>query len=128
MQRRFIPYNPSLKVFARKLRNQSTQGEILLWNRLKSNQFDGYDFHRQKPLLNYIVDFYCKELNLVIELDGLYHHCNEVYEADLQREQELNKYNLTIIRFSEHEAKHDIENVIRAIETYICNFEINASR
>jgi len=70
MPRKIIPYQPYLKELARKLRNDSTLGEALLWNELKNKQMYGYDFHRQKPLLNYIADFYCNELNLVIEIDG----------------------------------------------------------
>jgi very-short-patch-repair endonuclease len=57
MQRKIIPYQPYLKELARKLRNDSTLGEVLLWNEIKNKQFHGYDFHRQKPLLNYIADF-----------------------------------------------------------------------
>ena len=60
----------------------------------------GYDFHRQKPLLNYIVDFYCYELNLVIEIDGLHHNHEEKYKADLLRDKELEKYDLIILRFT----------------------------
>jgi very-short-patch-repair endonuclease len=59
MRRNIIPYNSNLKELAGKLRNDSTPGEVLLWNELKNKQMYGYDFHRQKPLLNYIVDLYC---------------------------------------------------------------------
>ena len=74
MKRQIIPYHPKLKQLARKLRNDSTLGEVLLWKELCNKQMYGYDFHRQKPLLNYIVDFYCYELSLVVEVDGRYHH------------------------------------------------------
>jgi very-short-patch-repair endonuclease len=77
MSRKIIPYNPKLKILARNLRNNSTPGEIRLWNELKNKQFYGFDFHRQKPLLNYIADFYCYELALIIEVDGRYHDCEE---------------------------------------------------
>jgi len=83
MPRKPIPYNPNLKQLARKLRNDSTLGEILLWKELNNKQFYSYDFHRQKPLLNYIADFYCYELALVIEIDGRYHTHIETYELDL---------------------------------------------
>jgi len=82
----------------------------------------GYDFHRQKPLLNYIADFYCYELELVIEIDGMYHDTEEIYTLDMIREEELKKYNLTILRFTEHEVKKDIVNVLRTIEGYIPGF------
>jgi very-short-patch-repair endonuclease len=119
MTRTIIPYNPKLKDLARKLRNESTLGEILLWKELKSKQYFEYDFHRQKPLLNYIVDFYCSELNLVIEIDGHYHNHEEKVEADQLRDQELAKYKLTVIRFSETEVRKDIVNVLRTIERYV---------
>jgi very-short-patch-repair endonuclease len=119
MRRKIIPYNPKLKDFAKRLRNDSTLGEVLLWKELNTKQFYGHDFHRQKPLLNYIVDFYCRELNLVIEIDGQYHNHEETYKLDLLREQELAKYDLTILRFTEHEVKKDMANVLRVIEQHI---------
>ena len=122
MPRKIIPYQPYLKELARKLRNDSTLGEVLLWNELRNKQMYGYDFHRQKPLLNYIADFYCYELELVIEIDGMYHDTEEIYTLDMIREEELKKYNLTILRFTEHEVKKDIVNVLRTIEGYIPGF------
>ena len=119
MPRSIIPYNPRLKELARRLRNDSTFGETLLWLELKGKQGYGYDFHRQKPLLNYIVGFYCFELDLVIEIDGQYHTHEETYKLDVIREQELKKYNLTIIRFTETEERKDMPNVLRTIEQHI---------
>ncbi|MEO6850432.1 MAG: endonuclease domain-containing protein [Mucilaginibacter sp.] len=125
MPRKIIPYNSKLKDIARKLRNDSTLGEVLLWNELKNKQMYGYDFHRQKPLLNYIVDFYCYELNLVIEIDGRYHDHEEKHEADILRSKELEAYNLTIIRFTEQEVRKDMINVLRTIESYILEYKTN---
>ncbi len=88
----------------------------------------GFDFQRQKPLLNYIVDFYCHELNLVIEIDGLYHNHEETYKLDLAREAELKKYNLTIIRFTEQEVRKDMINVLRTIEGYVLEHTPNPSQ
>ena len=122
MKRKLIPYEPYLKELARKLRNESTLGEALLWIEINNKQFYGYDFHRQKPLLNYIVDFYCYELNLVIEIDGQYHNHEEQYNLDLLREKELEKYNLTIMRFTERDVRKDMINVMRAIESYILDY------
>lgn len=119
MKRKLIPYDPKLKEFARKLRNDSTLGEILLWKELNNKQMHGYDFHRQKPLSNYIVDFYCYELDLVIEIDGQYHSWEGKYLTDEIRDKELEAYNLTILRFTEHEVRKDISNVLRTIENYI---------
>ncbi|MFD0765622.1 endonuclease domain-containing protein [Mucilaginibacter lutimaris] len=119
MKRQLIPYDPKLKQLARNLRNDSTFGEILLWKELKNKQLHGYDFQRQKPLLNFIADFYCYELNLVIEIDGQYHNHEEQYKLDVLREVELVKYNLTIIRFTEMEVRKDMSNVLRTIEQHI---------
>jgi very-short-patch-repair endonuclease len=117
MPRKIIPYKEHLKPLARELRNNSTPGEIKLWQELRNKQFHGYDFHRQKPLLNYIVDFYSSELNLVIELDGRYHEA--VSNEDIIRDKELNLYSLTVIRFSEVEVKNDMLNVLRTLEAYL---------
>jgi len=127
MRRNIIPYNPNLKELARKLRNDSTLGEVLLWNELKNKQMYGYDFHRQKPLLNYIVDLYCYELNLVIEIDGHYHNYEEQYEADLIRDEELEKYDLIILRFTKQEVRKDMVNVLRAIEQHVLEYGSNHS-
>lgn len=73
MQRRFLPYNPRLKQIGRMLRNNMTLAEILLWNQLKSRQLLGFDFHRQKPIDEFVVDFFCPKLLLAIEIDGASH-------------------------------------------------------
>src|SRR5215469_7467119 len=122
MRRKIIPYDPNLKEFARKLRNDSTFGEVLLWTELKNKQFYNFDFHRQKPLLNYIVDFYCYELELVIEIDGAYHTWEETDIKDAARDAELSEYGLTVIRFWEHEVRKDMINVLRTMESYLKNF------
>jgi very-short-patch-repair endonuclease len=123
MPRKIIPYNPNLKSLARKLRNDSTLGEVLLWNELKNKQFRGFDFHRQKPLLNYIVDFYCPELELVIEIDGQYHSWEEQSLKDTIREGELKQYKLTIIRFTEFEVRKQMQDVLRSIEQHIAEHD-----
>jgi len=122
MKRKFIPYNPNLKYLAKKLRNESTLGEALLWKEISNGKMHSYDFHRQKPLLNYIVDFYCSDLALVIEIDGMSHHHEEKYILDLARENELKAYNLTILRFTEQEVRKDMINVLRAIEYFVLEY------
>lgn len=122
MKRKLIPYNPHLKELARKLRNESTLGEVLLWKQLNNKKMHGFDFHRQKPLLNYIVDFYCYELDLVIEVDGLYHTYEEMNTADTKRENELKQWGLIILRFTEQEVRKDMVNVLRVIDTHIVKY------
>lgn len=83
----------------------------------------GYKFNRQKPLGNYIVDFYCKQLNMVIEIDGSSHDAK--YEKDLARQAKLEKMGLTLLRFTDLQVKRDMNNVIRAIEIWIDENGIN---
>lgn len=117
-KRKIIPYNPELKLLARKLRNESTLTEVLLWNELKLRPL-GYDFHRQKPLLNYIVDFYCPELCLAIEVDGFSHYNEHGFNYDENRQKNLNDAGVKVLRFDDEEVLKDIENVIRTIEIWI---------
>lgn len=122
-KRKIIPYNPKLTALARKLRNESTETEIYLWLKLKGKQMYGYDFHRQKPIDNYILDFFCYDLLLGIEVDGYSHDIVEVYNKDRIKEKRINELGITILRFSDFEVLKDMENVIRAIEFYILEFE-----
>ena len=73
-RRNIIPYNPRLKELSRQLRNNSTLAEVLLWNQIKNKKIGGYKFLRQKPIDRYIVDFFCYELMLAIEVDGETHN------------------------------------------------------
>mgnify|MGYP003730104657 CR=1 FL=1 len=74
-----ITYNSKLKILARNLRNNSTKSEIILWSYLKGSKMMNCKFSRQKPIDNYIADFFCNELKLVIELDGYTHQIDEVF-------------------------------------------------
>ena len=113
---RIIPYNSNLKTLARKLRKDMTFGEVLLWNELKDDKFWGFDFDRQRCIDNYIVDFYCKELMLAIEIDGISHNYEEAFVKDEVRQNKLESLGVTFIRFTETEVKNDMLNVIRALE------------
>ena len=122
-KQKILPYNPKLKELAKILRNNSTKSEIKLWQYLKGKQMMGYDFHRQKPIDNYILDFFCTNLFLGIELDGYSHTLDETYEKDLQKEEKLKEFGISIIRFDDSEVMDDIDNVIRVIENYIREYE-----
>jgi len=76
----------------------------------------GFDFHRQRPVDNYIVDFICCELYLAIELDGYTHLLNETIEKDQIKEERLNELGIKLIRFWDEEVLNDIDNVLRVIE------------
>lgn len=123
MRRKIIPYEPYLKVLARKLRNNSTKSEIKLWMALKGKRLSGYDFHRQKPLDKFIADFYCYEFNLVIELDGATHLNSEVQNKDRIKEQKLNELGLAVLRFPDKEVLTDLSSVLDKIEEYILQFK-----
>ena len=83
----------------------------------------GYDFHRQKPLDNFIVDFFCHELMLAIEIDGYTHLLEEVQIKDEEKEDRLNKLGVNVLRFHDDLVFNDIENVLREIEAYISEYE-----
>lgn len=113
-----IHYNNNLKHLASQLRNDSTQSEIRLWKYLKGKQL-GVRFIRQKPIGNYIADFYCKELRLAIELDGLSHHDEETMRKDEMKEAYMNELGIEILRFEDKEVLGDIDNVMAVLIDYI---------
>jgi very-short-patch-repair endonuclease len=118
----YLPYNKDLKTFSRKLRNNSTAGEIMLWTKLRAGSMMNYTFNRQKPLKRYIVDFYCKPLNLVIEVDGGYHEEKVQKIKDSERQQVLEEMGLNFLRFTDKEVRKNIDNVLKAIENYILSY------
>lgn len=79
----------------------------------------GFDFHRQKPVDNYILDFFCQELMLGIELDGITHQFEDVFEKDNRKEEKLLSLGIKILRFSDNQVVDDMPNVLRTIEAYI---------
>lgn len=116
-KRKILPYNPALKEKARQLRNHSTKSEILLWQFLKKKQMLGYDFHRQKPLDKYIVDFFCNELMLAIEIDGESHFGKEKYDEN--RQKQLEDSGVRFLRFEDTEIFYNLEEVLKTIEKWI---------
>ena len=120
---RHLPYDKNLKQLARDLRNHSTLGEVLLWKKLRARGIMGYQFYRQNPLDNYIVDFYCPALKLVIEIDGEYHCSEQDALLDDIRQKKLEEWNLNFLRFKEGEVRRDMTNVLRTVENYIVGYE-----
>jgi len=116
-KRKIIPYDPGLKELASQLRKNMTLSEVLLWNELKNKRMLGYDFDRQRPIGNFIVDFYCKELQLAIEIDGDTHIYR--YDYDDERQRNLEKLGVHFLRFDDIEVKKNMSNVLRVIETWI---------
>lgn len=119
----FLPYNKNLKEFSRDLRSHSTLSEILLWQKLRASQFRGYAFNRQKPLGNYIVDFYCLKLDLVIEVDGNSHFFEESVVEDQERQKVIERMGVNFLRFSDLEVKRSMPCVLEEIGYFIDDFE-----
>ena len=113
------PYNKNLKYNARQLRNNMTEAEQKLWLRLRQKQLLGLQFYRQKPILNFIVDFYCPAASLIIECDGSQHLNEKGLQYDLVRDQALTQLNLTVLRFNNLQILHELDAVIQTIENVI---------
>jgi len=111
-----LPYNPALKERARALRRAGYRAEVLLWNRLKRKQFYGLDFDRQKIIANYIVDFYCAERQVVVEVDGSSH--NDKVEYDRKRDAALESFGLTVIHLRDGDVKFGIEKVMAFLRNH----------
>ena len=105
-----LPYNPKLKAFSRDLRNNGEKSEAMLWKRLKSKQI-GCAFARQKPILNYIADFYCKELDLVVEIDGASHFSAEARLRDKERDRQMRAIGLVVVRVIDGDVRKDADRV-----------------
>jgi len=107
---KFIPYNKELVMCARELRLRQTPAEIVFWKSLINNKSISYKFTRQKPIDNFIVDFYCSELLLAVEIDGKIHSFSKI--RDQERDGILfQKYNLLIVRYSNEQVMNNIEKV-----------------
>jgi len=100
-------------VKARSLRKRMTKSEKLLWNKLRKRQLNGMHFRKQHPVDCYIVDFYCHQAQLVIEVDGKIHQFQKEY--DRNRQKVLESLGLTVIRFKNEEVETDMNGVVNRI-------------
>jgi len=105
-----------LKDFAKKMRNQPTEAEALLWNLLSGKKLDGYKFRRQHIIGNFITDFICLKSNLIIEIDGLIHQLPENKESDLERTKWLEEEGYRVIRFTNEEVLSNLDLVLNTIK------------
>ena len=124
MKNKIIPYNPKLKEYARELRKNSTLSEVLLWKNIK-NKALGVQFHRQVPMLEYIVDFYCHEIMLAIEIDGDSHLYK--YEYDVKRQGDLEQQGVVFLRFSDLDVKQNMFSVGLSLDQVV-NELLNKNR
>ena len=111
-----LRYNPKLKERAKYLRNNSTLSEVLFWLQIKKQKL-GYDFHRQKPIGNYIVDFFCSELMLAIEIDGVSH--NDKLKYDKTRQRKIENLGIRIIRFRDVDIKQNLNGCLDFLKDWI---------
>jgi very-short-patch-repair endonuclease len=117
-------YNRALKPYARELRKGSTKAEIRLWSELLSgSRMGGYRFLRQRPVAQYIADFLCKELCLIIEVDGFSHDFAEAEEYDARRQRELESLGFTVMRFSDQSVMECLPDVAEIIYGWILEYE-----
>ena len=108
-------YNKKLKVYGRHLRKAGTPGEAVLWAEvLSAKKFYGLQFNRQFAIENFIVDFICRKLRLVIEVDGMSHQFK--IEEDVLRDIRLRQLGYEVVRINESDVMNDLDNVIRTLE------------
>jgi very-short-patch-repair endonuclease len=122
-------YGASRNTFekARLLRNNMTEAEKIVWDKLKNRNVFKARFRRQHPIGIFIVDFYCHECKLAIEIDGEIHKKNEVIEYDDGRSHDIEKYGIKILRFTNNEVFTDLNNIIEKILKAIADFESRLS-
>jgi very-short-patch-repair endonuclease len=120
-------YKPKLKQPSRLLRNNQTDAEELLWKHLRRKQMCGLQFNRQKPLLNFIVNFYCSKAKLVIEIDGAQHFEEKHALQDNKRDLALQEIGLQVIRFDNRQILLETDNILEKIHSIVCEISPNPS-
>jgi len=104
---------------ARKLRKKQTTAELLLREILRNKNVNNLKFRRQHSVGNYIADFFCKELKLVIEVDGFTHQFEKVIKKDKKKDEYFLEIGISILRFDDEDVMNEIENVSRVIEEWV---------
>ena len=113
-------YNKNLQPYANRLRKEMTKAEACLWKYvLRAGKMKGYPFRRQRPVLNYIADFMCKELMLIVEVDGSIHELEEVMRNDKVRQKALEEAGFTVLRFTNEEVLTNMQWVHSCLEDWI---------
>jgi len=110
---------PELFRYAQEMRKNPTESEKALWNILRKFRYNGYIFRRQHPVDIFIADFYCHKLKLIVEVDGGVHDSEQAVEYDDGRSAELEKYGLSIIRFTNDQVHKEPDKVTLHIQNYI---------
>lgn len=110
-----LPYNKGLKEFARELRGNISEAETSPWWKLRKRQLNNCQFYRQRIIGNYIVDFYCPERKLVLEIEGSQHYSEPGQAKDKLRDNHLMELGLKVLRFSAREVMENLEGVLEVI-------------
>lgn len=109
----------TLKEIRKTLRNSPTPAESELWQQLKGRQLKGKKFRRQHSFGDFILDFYCPEAKLAIELDGAPHYTEEGRLSDRERDAILESYGIKVLRFSNSKLEEELMSVLKIIESYL---------
>jgi very-short-patch-repair endonuclease len=115
---RIIPYRRDLKQKARLLRKDGTLGEVLFWGAVRKKQL-GFEFHRQVPVGGFIVDFFCHEKMLAVEIDGSSHDDEEQMERDARRQRQSEQKGIHVFRFTEHDVRDNLDGVVSTLLDWI---------
>ena len=111
-----LPFNQKLRERAKELRKAGNLSEVLFWQQVHNKKFKGYDFDRQKIIGNYIVDFFCTDCGVVIEIDGSSH--NEKVEYDLERDAFLVGLGLTVLHIAAKDVLQNIKGVMEMLRNH----------
>ena len=114
-----MTYNKELKQNSRNLRNNTTKAERHFWNKIRNKQFLDSQFYRQKIIGNYIVDFFCPKIKIIIELDGGQHYEIDKIDSDLIRDDYLNKLGYIVFRYSNCEILNNIDGVLEDLKNKV---------
>lgn len=119
---KIIPYKKELRSIARTLRKNMTLSEILLWQQLKGRAL-GVQFHRQVPMDRFVVDFYCHEIMLAIEVDGCSHDNPQSFLRDKKRQLKLEEFGVRFLRFTDKEVKKNLDGVLKVISQMVMELQ-----
>ena len=114
-----MPIPPELLIYARQLRKEQTDAEKLLWHLLRGRRFCGFKFRRQFPVGGYILDFYCHDARLAVELDGGGHNEEEQRRYDEERTKVIQAANIRIVRFWNNDLFNSLEEVLEELHAQL---------
>ena len=114
----FYGATPFIFEKSKELRQKTTEAEKILWECLKGKKLNNLRFRRQHPIFQYIADFYCHELKLVVELDGAIHDSAENKKYDINRDFVMRNFEIEVLRFRNEEVFKDIDEVIKRISLF----------